>query len=319
MTRAMAVDSRRLALDLHELLRDTDPARWRDELEAAARERLETIERQLDELLRSDREEFLRAQWAEVAHLIHENAPEPHGSLERRREAWMHLGAQLLPAYERLAAALRSTSQPVPSVRPANTRRNLFHVGTALLIVLLIEFVFPTRLLMLGAASVAAVCAWALELGRRRSKALNRLLMRIFGPVAHPHEHDHINSATWYATSLVLLAALFPPTVAMVALVVLGVGDPAAAFVGRRWGRVKLLHGRSLEGTLAFFGAGLVASMVALSLWHPELARPLALGMAIAAAAAGAVAELLAHRIDDNFAIPLAAAAAAALTAGVIG
>ena len=315
MTRAMAVDSRRLALDLHELLRDTDPVCWRDELEAAARQRLESIERQLGELLETSRDDQLRPQWAEVARLIHDNAPAENAPVESRREAWMRLRAQLNPAYERLASALRTASLHVPSVRPSNYRRNLFHVAAAAVIVLLVEYALQTKALMVGAAAAAAAAAWALELGRRYSAGFNRLLMRLFGPVAHPHEHHQINSATWYATSLVALAALFQPVVAVVALVVLGVGDPAAALVGRRWGRVRLVHGRSLEGTLAFFFAGFAASMGALTAWHPQLPADVALGMAGGGAVAGAVAELLARRIDDNLVVPLAAALAASFAA----
>lgn len=318
MTRAMAVDTRRLALDLHELLRDTDPVRWRDELEAAARLRVEAIEEQLDALLESG-DDRLCAQWAEVARLIHDNVPTEHAPAESRREAWMRLRDQLYPAYERLASALRSTSQHVPSVRPGNLSRNLFHVGTAVFIVLLVEYALQTKALMVGAATATAALAWTLELARRRSHGLNRMLMRAFGPVAHPHEHDHVNSATWFATSLVALAVLFEPLVAVVALVVLGVGDPTAAFVGRRWGRVPLVHGRSLEGTLAFFGAGLAGSLLAITVWHPEVAAPVAVGVAIAAAGAGALAELLARRIDDNLVVPLAAATAATLAAWVLG
>jgi dolichol kinase len=35
----------------------------------------------------------------------------------------------------------------------------------------------------------------------------------------------------------------------------LGVGDPAAAWVGRRWGTLKILGRKSLQGTLAFVAA----------------------------------------------------------------
>src|SRR5690606_14694671 len=105
------------------------------------------------------------------------------------------------------------TSQHVPSLRPGNLSRNLFHVGAAAAIVLLVEYALRTKALMVGAATAGAALAWTLEVARRRSARLNRWLMRAFGPVAHPHEHHQINSATWFATSLVALAVLFEPVV----------------------------------------------------------------------------------------------------------
>jgi dolichol kinase len=93
--------------------------------------------------------------------------------------------------------------------------------------------------------------------------------------------------------------------------VVLGVGDPLAAIVGRAYGRTKLLHGRSLEGTLAFALSAALACFVAFVVFHPSLGVPLALGAAAAAALSGAVAELVSLRVDDNFSVPLSAAAGA--------
>ncbi|HMV69498.1 MAG TPA: hypothetical protein PKA64_21830, partial [Myxococcota bacterium] len=44
MTPALAMDSAAFAHDLHALLRDIDPARWRAELEQALRSRLASLE-----------------------------------------------------------------------------------------------------------------------------------------------------------------------------------------------------------------------------------------------------------------------------------
>lgn len=148
---------------------------------------------------------------------------------------------------------------------------------------------------------------WLLEVTRRRAAALNAVLMRLFGVFAHPHEHAQVNSATWFATGLAVLAFLpVPPAAAAVA--VLGFGDPAAGAVGRRWGRTRLAEGRSLEGTLAFALVGVTAAQVALSLAWPSDAR---WTLSLAAAVAGAVTEALLRSIDDNVAVPIVAALAA--------
>jgi dolichol kinase len=99
-----------------------------------------------------------------------------------------------------------------------------------------------------------------------------------------------------------------------VGLAVLGLGDPAAAIVGRTFGRHRLADGRSLEGTAAFVVAGSAAAWLVLTSWHPEV--PVA-ATALAAAGGGAAGELVARRIDDNLVIPIAAAFAAWVTSVV--
>ena len=94
-------------------------------------------------------------------------------------------------------------------------------------------------------------------------------------------------------------------------LVVLGLADPAAAWAGRRWGRVRLLWGRTLEGSLTFFVVGSAAAFAALLLWHPLETPGATLLVALSGAGLGCLAELFSRRIDDNLSVPLAAAGGA--------
>ena len=92
------------------------------------------------------------------------------------------------------------------------------------------------------------------------------------------------------------------------AIAVLGLADPAAAVIGRRFGKHRLIHGRSLEGTITFVIVGFVAAF-SVGLLH--LAPPAAAVGALGASLLGALAELTSRRIDDNLSIPLASAAGA--------
>ena len=132
--------------------------------------------------------------------------------------------------------------------------------------------------------------------------------MWLFGRVAHPHEHYSVNSATWYVTALVVLAVLASPATAAVAVLVLAIADPAAAVVGRKLGRTRLVGDRSLEGSLAFVVAGFAAAWVTLSVFHAELLPSSAFAVAIAASTTGAIGEQLSGPLDDNLVVPLAAA-----------
>lgn len=225
---------------------------------------------------------------------------------ELSRSTWRELRARLHPAYESLAQALSSHAVHVPSLRPTNISRSVFHVSAAMLalatVVLLPGWVR-------GVALVFFLSALVMETLRRFSPEANRVLMAAFSRVAHPHEAHRINSASWYSLALVILAFGFEPYVAAVAVGVLGFADPLAALVGRRFGRVRLVHGRSLEGTLTFVVVGATAAWLVLTLLYPEVAVGTSrLQVALGAAVLGGLAELFSKRLDDNLTVPVCAA-----------
>lgn len=194
--------------------------------------------------------------------------------------------------------------------RPTNVARTLFHVGSGVLALTLLRLL-PSRGWLIAAAAAFAAFAWTCETLRRRSPAVNARLMRFFGPVAHAHEWHSVNSATWYATALVLMSLVVPRDAAEIGVVVLAVADPMAGIVGRRFGRRRLASGRSLEGALAFVTSGALVSFVWMSaVGSFEASR---LGVAAVAGLVGAAVELLVSRVDDNLAIPLATSLGVAL------
>ncbi|MEM6959698.1 MAG: hypothetical protein AAF645_28710, partial [Myxococcota bacterium] len=142
---------------------------------------------------------------------------------------------------------------------------------------------------------------------RRISDTWNARVMRLFGPVAHAYEYGAINSGTWYVTALFVLALLQDPGASAAGIAVLAFADPAAGLIGRRFGRTKLIGGRSLEGSAAFVVVGFIAAFGALAWLMPASLGTMAL-LALVAAVAGAAAELLSGPIDDNLSIPVVAA-----------
>jgi dolichol kinase len=304
---AMTLEGQQIAGDLYHLLRALDPVRWQDDLEEAFRERLVGIRQRVDDLLRRlDGERFaaLRAPLIALAALLRESAP------TGVREAWDEFRLAAMPIYEELAAGLKRLDIHVPSLRPTNYSRNLLHVGGGVAVMLLILHLLTPGTMLLVAGSAAAA-AWGLEISRRLSPTVNALCMRVFHRVAHPHETWRVNSSTWYVTAMLGLALTGDAMIAALAVVVLAFADPAAAIIGRRFGRTGLLNGRSLEGSLAFAGVGTLVGFVMLSAYFPALGPSASLMLALAAAAPAAVAELLSRRIDDNLSVPLSAAAGA--------
>lgn len=222
---------------------------------------------------------------------------------------------QDLSAFPPNAADVSATAAAPASAgatRPTNIPRTVFHVGSGVLALTLLR-VLPSRAWLIAAAGAFALFAWTCETLRRRSPAVNARLMRFFGPVAHAHEWHQVNSATWYATALLLMSFVVPLEAAEIGVVVLAVADPTAGIIGRRFGRRRLASGRSLEGALAFTVAGFLAAFA----WSTVAGSYDASRLWVAAVAGvvGATVELLVSRVDDNLAIPLATSLAVAVAA----
>ncbi|OGQ81862.1 MAG: hypothetical protein A2289_03515 [Deltaproteobacteria bacterium RIFOXYA12_FULL_58_15] len=315
MNNSLALDSRDLMCELRQLLIDLDPATWRAELQQNAHLRLHRIRQDLRELLVTDyRERFatLRSHIEELAEQIEAYYVRLDASTADLRARWSTFRKEVQPRFELVVAGLRDHSVHVPSLRPTNYTRNLFHVGNAAVAAVAIALLSSATVMTAMIATIAGT-AWTLEYLRRDDPRLNTWLMALFSKVSHPHEAFRVNSATWFSTALLIVSLTGDPLIMTISVVILGVGDPAAAIVGRRFGRLRLANGRSLEGTLAFVLFGALATLAVVLPLYGDDAYPWPLiAMAIlAATVAGSIAEMFSRRIDDNLTIAVASAAVA--------
>ena len=307
----MVLQHRQLVNDLYQLIQTLDPATFKAELSSAAEEMMEGVKERVNELL--------------------ENHPVPDGikdqlqllkeTFEQRKsklqldakEEWRKLFKRLQPAYEGIAKSLRERNLAVPILRQTNHTRSIFHAINGLWALAMVQHGFGywgniiTVSLMLTAA---VVC----ETGRRISPAWNKKLMEMFASVAHPHETYKVNSATWYLLALAILASFVPPMGQAIAVVVLGLSDPAAGIIGRRYGRLKLVGNKSLIGSTAFALTAFIAAMGVMAIYDPQFALSHMLIVALVCALTGALAELFTLGLDDNFTIPVTVGFATAAT-----
>ena len=306
---ALASATKPLALELHDALRALDPARLRAEKVEGLRANLASLRARFAPLAKrraSKEEEGVRQSVEAVSDELGVKLPETS-----EVDKWVAFRARVSPAYEALVTALKAQDIRVPSLRPTNYTRSIFHALNGIAVLAVVEWV-PTKLFLYPAVC-AFLLVWGLEGTRRISPAWNTRIMRLFGPVAHPYEQHTINSGTWYVSALFILALMQAPLLSAVAVAILAFADPAAALIGRRYGSVPLVNGRSLQGTLAFMVVGAGVALAVITLLHGELSFGRALIVAACAAVAGGVAELFSSRIDDNLSIPLVSAAAAYL------
>ncbi|MBR2344218.1 MAG: phosphatidate cytidylyltransferase [Lentisphaeria bacterium] len=139
-------------------------------------------------------------------------------------------------------------------------------------------------------------------------KYLGRLYGKLFGKMlrkeVRPGQWIVSGGAPVLAAAL-LINLLFAPVIAAAALAVMLTGDAAAALIGRKFGRHKLVNGKSLEGFLSFILAGYTA--LAAVFFISQMPGNFYL-WGLAGVVLAAVVELFQKqlKLDDNFTIPLA-------------
>jgi len=109
---------------------------------------------------------------------------------------------------------------------------------------------------------------------------------------------------TPFAIAVLLTILAVPKLAALIAIYTLAVADPLAAVVGIRFGRRRIAHNRTLEGSLAFLAVTVVVTALVLH-WGTAASGPTIAGAAVAIGIAAAGCEILPLRIDDNLTIPI--------------
>jgi diacylglycerol kinase (CTP) len=145
----------------------------------------------------------------------------------------------------------------------------------------------------------------------RRAPWVNRLLVRT-------EEQVRESAMIPYVIAVLLTVLTVPKRAALVGIYALAVADPLAAIVGIRYGRWRMAHHRSIEGSLAFFAATFAIAAAVLG-WRADAS---AVALASASGTIGllaAICEALPLRIDDNLTIPLAVGFGAWIVAALFG
>jgi dolichol kinase len=223
-------------------------------------------------------------------------------------------------SYEALREEIQTQEWKIPEgvrldrVKPQNYLRNLFHVHNGVVSVLLCELVFTTTNQAVLTAAAATLLFFALDLARRFSPRFQEFLLSgPAGSIARAHEHHQVPSATWMALAIMLGLLVMPMLAVEIGVLALGIGDPAAAIFGKRWGRTKIRGQKSLQGAMAFtFTTGLAVAAL-LTVFHPVLDLATIATVSVAAGLAGAITEVVSEPLDDNFSIPLVVAFVATL------
>jgi len=183
-------------------------------------------------------------------------------------------------------------------------QRKLIHVSSLSIPIACIWMPKWTALAVLAPLTIVGLIV---EFLRTRVHVVDRLILRIVGPMLRPHEsrqgQGRISGATWVLISATICVLIFPKVVMVTAFSVLIVSDSAAALIGRPFGRHRFLK-KSVEGSLAFLVSAIGTVAASAAVFEAPLPFMLA-GVAAAAAAALVEAASTGAHIDDNLTIPL--------------
>lgn len=185
--------------------------------------------------------------------------------------------------------------------------RKFWHAGMIVGTCYLYAKVFRTR--------QNALIAWAfiggpfliLDTLRLHIRPLNIWIISLFGPLMRKRELLSPSSTTPFILSSLIVIAFFPKPIAIVSMLCLAFGDVAACIIGLRFGKDKIFHNKSLQGSIACFVVCFLLTLAFL-IAHQISSNTIAL-IALIGGLAATLGELSAVKpLDDNFTVPIVTA-----------
>lgn len=189
-----------------------------------------------------------------------------------------------------------------------NYTRKFFHV-TFSFVWLWCFFSFPPQTAIVAILVGSTLLAYVLYAGEG-----NFFFEAIARESDSPHRHFFVIFPGFFAIFGTLLSRCFLPEYYFIGIFVLAFGDPMGEIIGVRYGRHKytvpsLLNistTRSAEGSLAVFGASLIASFFAL-VFFTDFYLILKIVCSVCVATVTALVEAVSPHGADNFTIPIVA------------
>lgn len=184
--------------------------------------------------------------------------------------------------------------------------RKLLHLSSLWMPLAIFYLDRSQAIALLGAAFAAML---GFEVLRRQSHGVAGWLNRYFSPIIRGKECAPgfcLTGATYMLAAACTVCVFFSQPIAIISLSIMLIADSAAALIGRRYGKRRILD-KSLEGCAAFLLTALLTVMViSLAAGFPH--RVMVSGLFACLIATGAELISGALRLDDNLTITLASA-----------
>jgi len=184
-----------------------------------------------------------------------------------------------------------------------------------------IKFEQTTRSVIFWITGCVTVFFLIIEFLRFRFQFWQDAFVKVAGPMLKGKEHDKMHGSVPYILALCISVGFFPKEIAILSILFLTFGDPAAALVGGKFGTIRFYNGKSLQGTLGGMAGAFLAGLIFLLLlsifnvasdyvlWDSHGIRLENWLVLIVGAIAALLIEFVSHEgfFDDNLTIPVGA------------
>lgn len=178
-----------------------------------------------------------------------------------------------------------------------------------------------TRALIFWITGSITIFFLIIEFLRFRFAFWQNLFVKVAGPMLKGKELNKMHGSVPYILALCIVVGFFPRDIAILSVLFLTFGDPAAALVGGKFGTIRFYNGKSLQGTLGGIGGAFLAGVIFLVLVSASgVASDYVLWdnqgiclenwlMLFVGAVAALLIEFVSHEglLDDNLTIPVGA------------
>jgi dolichol kinase len=211
----------------------------------------------------------------------------------------------------------------VKTEKPTSTRHDLqfprrfFHMGMGVFAGTVYYLFLPHQaaVTILGTAACVVYIVEQLRLNYPEHAATFKVLTKY---LLRAEEQLKESAGMPFVMGLLLTLLSFPKVVALTAIFTLGVADPMSAIIGIRFGKNKIVKGKSLEGSAAFFiSTFLITIGVFGVLYQNDMS--LVVLLAVIVSLLMTAFELLPIKLDDNLTIPIMMGLTTWFCAGFLG
>ena len=181
--------------------------------------------------------------------------------------------------------------------------RKIWHVlGVLSLFVLLFSLGFDRNFQIL-LVSVFFGFILLLEVLRLNFKKVNLFCLRTLGFLMREEERERFSGALPLFLGILIILVLFPIEIVKLSFLFLAFSDPLASFAGLRFGKVKILKNKTLEGSLVCWTCCFFLTFWFFPIESPHFSRTL---ICVLSGLVGAVSELVGVAgLNDNLTIPI--------------
>ncbi len=184
--------------------------------------------------------------------------------------------------------------------------RRLFHMGSGVTVAFIYNFLLTHQQAVSILGTIACVL-YIMEQVRINYPEFSGHFEQFSKYLLRAEEQLKESAGVPFVMGLLLTILSFPKPIAVVSILTLAIADPLSALIGIKYGRLRVVAHKSLEGSGAFFIGCFAATALVFLGYAPTTGT--ALGLAFFVAFTVGVFEMVPIRLDDNLTIPLFTAA----------